>query len=170
MQVLRLDGFLLLSLPLPGLGIHCSFSSWIQLPSRTLWEGSCDGSGLKVGLCRCSVSMVSFYYLSLSLSLSLTPANSSQRSIQFQCPVSVVPRFPRSVSVASIVIVSSLSLPHLLFYSLLVLRFRFGYPVVYISGPPSFDNSLFHLVSLTRHLYNMSPIVTFLPFYSVSGF
>ena len=72
MQVLRLDGFLLLSLPLPGLGIHCSFSSWIQLPSRTLWEGSCDGSGLKVGLCRCSVSMVSFYYLSLSLSLSLS--------------------------------------------------------------------------------------------------
>jgi hypothetical protein len=80
----RLSPFYYLSSSLSsGLATHCSFLSRIH-PLSMPWERSCDGFWLKVGLCRCSVSMVS--------------ANSSLRSIQFQRSVSVVPRFPRSVS------------------------------------------------------------------------
>ena len=117
-----------------GLGTHCSFLSRIH-PLSMPWERSCDGFWLKIGLCMCSVSIVSFYYLSLSLiGLSLTPANTSLRSIQF----------PRSVSVF---LVFGLSLSHLLFYLVLVLRFRFRYPVVFVSSP-SYTTSLYHLVSV----------------------
>ena len=49
-----------------GLGTHCSFLSRVH-PLSMPWERSCDGFWLKVGLCMCSVSIVSFYYLSLSL-------------------------------------------------------------------------------------------------------
>ena len=57
----------------------------------------------------------------------------------------------------------SISLPCFQFITLasIILRSRFRYPVVFISSP-SYTTSLFHLVLLTRHLYNMSPIVTFL--------
>src|SRR5271155_4493942 len=54
-----------------------------------------------------------------------TPANPSLRSIQFQRSVSVVPRFPRSVSaslVSSFIALASI-----------ILRSRFRYPVVFIS-------------------------------------
>ena len=69
-----------------GLGPHCSFLSWIH-PLSMPWEWSCDGFWLKVGLCRCSVSMVSFY----DVSVSLISANSFLHSIQFPRSVSVVP-------------------------------------------------------------------------------
>jgi hypothetical protein len=76
-----------------GLGTHCStFLSRIH-PLSMPWERSCDGFWLKVALYRCSISMVSFYYVSVSV----ISANSSLRSIQSQRSVSVVPRFPRSV-------------------------------------------------------------------------
>jgi hypothetical protein len=137
-----------------GLGTHCStFLSRIH-PLSMPWERSCDGFWLRVALYRCSVSMVSFYYVSV------ISANSSPRSIHFQRSVSVVPQFPRSVSASQFSLFPVLSLSHLLFYSVLVLRFRFRYPVVFNSSPSSY--SLFHLVSLTRHPNNMSPIMTFL--------
>ena len=63
-----------------------------------------------------------------------------------------------SISVVSIVLVSRLSFSPL-FYRLLVLRFRFRYPVVFISSPPSFSS---FTSFRSRHPYNMSPIVTFL--------
>jgi hypothetical protein len=141
-----------------GLGTHCStFLSRIH-PLSMPWERSCDGFGLKVALYRCSVSMVSFYYVSVSV----ISANSSSRSIHFQRSVSVVPQFPRSVSASQF--------PCFQFYRSRIYSIlqrsrptfsRFRYPVVFISST-SYTTSLFHLVSLTRHLYNMSPIVTFL--------
>ena len=70
-----------------GLGTHCSFLSWIH-PLSMPWERSCDGFWLKVGLCTCSVSIVSFCYLYLSLRLSYSR----------QLFSAFVPRFPRSVS------------------------------------------------------------------------
>src|SRR5271168_3815491 len=104
----------------------------------------------------CSVSIVSLLLSlsSLSSSVSLTPANSSLRSIQFQRSVSVVPRFRRSTS-------ALFQFTGFLFIALasIVLRFRFQYPIVFVSSPSS---TRFSTSSRSRHLYNMSPIMTFL--------
>src|SRR5208282_759137 len=104
----------------------------------------------------CSVSIVSLLLSlsSLSSSVSLTPTNSSLHSIQFQRSVSVVPRFRRSTS-------ALFQFTGFLFIALasIVLRFRFQYPIVFVSSPSS---TRFSTSSRSRHLYNMSPIMTFL--------
>ena len=104
----------------------------------------------------CSVSIVSLLLSlsSLSSSVSLTPATSSLLSIQFQRSVSVVPRFRRSTS-------ALFQFTGFLFIALasIVLRFRFQYPIVFVSSPSS---TRFSTSSRSRHLYNMSPIMTFL--------
>src|SRR5271156_3039781 len=104
----------------------------------------------------CSVSVVSLLLSlsSLSSSVSLTPATSSLRSIQFQRSVSVVPRFRRSTS-------ALFQFTGFLFIALasIVLRFRFQSPIVFVSSPSS---TRFSTSSRSRHLYNMSPIMTFL--------
>src|ERR1700685_2749809 len=95
-----------------------------------------------------------FYYLSVFL----TPANSSRRSIQFPRSVSVVHRFPR------------LSFPCFQFIALAsILQHSRSCRLRFLS----FVYSSFHLVSLTRHPNNMSPIMTslvsgLLPFVSAS--
>src|SRR5271168_2170755 len=104
----------------------------------------------------CSVSIVSLLLSlsSLSSSVSLTPANSSLRSIQLQRSVSVVPRFRRSTSA----LFQFTGFPFIALASI-VLRFRFQYPIVFVSSPSS---TRFSTSSRSRHLYNMSPIMTFL--------
>jgi len=126
-------------------------------------EGSCDGFWLKhwtmhVFRLDCLL-LLSLLFL---IRLSLPHANSFLRSIQSQRSVSVIPRFPRSVSVF---LVSSLPL----LASIILPRSRSS-RLRFLSFVSSSSTS-----SRSRHLYNMSPIMTFLvsgllPFVSASPF
>ena len=101
------------------------------------WEGSCDGFWLKIGLCMCSVSIISFYclYLLSSFSFHSRQLLSAFDSLSAFCfGRSSISAF--SISVVSIAIVSRLSLSHLLFYSVLIL-------VVFVS-------SVYHLTFSPR--------------------
>jgi hypothetical protein len=114
-----------------GLGTHCSFLSRIH-PLSMPWERSCDGFWLKVGLCMCSVSIVSFYYLSpfsLPSSRQLFSAFDSVSAFCFRR--SSISAF--RIRLASIVIVSS-------YLS------RFYYSTAFSFLSPSFF--VFHLVSV----------------------
>ena len=122
-------------------------------------EGSCDGFWLKhwsmhVSRLDCLL-LLSLLFL---IRLSLPHANSSLRSIQSQRSVSVIPRFPRSVSASQF-------------------PFKFYRSRIYSSTTFSFSSSSFSTRLFTsfrsRHLNNMSPIMTFLvsgllPFVSAS--
>ena len=128
-----------------GLGPHCSFLSWIH-PLSMPWERSCDGFWLKVALYRCSISMVSFYYVSVSV----ISANSSPRSIHFQRSVSVVPQFPRSVSASQF---PCFQFYRSRIYSILQRsRPTFPVPIPCRLHFQSFATSLFHLVSVATFL------------------
>ena len=122
-----------------GLGTHCSTLSRIH-PLSMPWERSCDGFWLKVALYRCSISMVSFYYVSVSV----ISANSSPRSIHFQRSVSVVSQFPRSVSAFQSSVFQ--------FYHSRICYSTFSVPIPCRLHFQSFVYSLFPLVSVTTSL------------------
>ena len=132
----RLSPFYYLSSSLSsGLATHCSFLSRIH-PLSMPWERSCDGFWLKVGLCMCSVSIVSFYYLSLSL---IRLSSSRQLFSAFDSVSAFSISLPcfQFIALASIILHRSRS--H---------RLRF--------------QSRFFTSFRSRHPNNMSPIVTFL--------
>ena len=104
-----------------------------------------------------------FCRLPFRLSPSLSPLSYSRQLFSAFDSVSAFGFCRSSISAftisVSVFLVSSLSLSPL-FHNVLVLRFRFQYPVA--SVPPLYTTSLSPLVSVSRHPYNMSPIATFL--------
>jgi hypothetical protein len=117
-----------------GLGTHCSFLSRIH-PLSMPWERSCDGFWSKVGLCMCSVSIVSFYYLHLFL-------------IRLRYSRQLFSAFD-SVSAFSIIVSVSFS----------VYRSRIYYSTAFSFLSPSSSSPT---SVRSRHPNNMSPIMTFL--------
>jgi hypothetical protein len=125
----RLSLFYYLSSSLSsGPGTHCSFLSRIH-PLSMPWERSCDAFWLKVGLCRCSVSMVPFYYVSRQLFSAFDSVSAFSISLPCFQFIALASILPRSHSC----------------------RLRF---LSFVSSSSTSSRS--------RHLYNMSPIMTFL--------
>ena len=130
-------------------------------------EGSCDGFQLKALDYVCVLSRLSTFS---SLFLSLTSLSLPPTLLCVRFSFSVL--FPSFLDFR--VLYQRFSFPCFRFIALAFIPQR-SRPTFPIPIPCRFvsSSSLFHLVSLTRHLYNMSPIVTFLvsgllPFVSAS--
>src|SRR5271170_7143602 len=130
-------------------------------------EGSCDGFQLKHWTMNVFRLDCLPFLISPSLSpLSLTPANSSR--VRFSFSVLFLSFLDFRIQY------QCLSFPCFQFIALAFIPQR-SHSMFPILIPCRFvsSSSLFHLISLTRHLYNMSPIATFLvsgllPFVSAS--